>query len=69
MHNSPSAAETFRDASDTVRILQLLGLLMSSFSLFFFQNVFGCFLGGLTGPLFNLTEGQGRLLPFLIDGR
>lgn len=30
---------------------------------------FWLFLGGLTGALFNLTEGQGKSLPFLIDGR
>lgn len=35
-----------------------------------FLNIFfWFFLGGLTRPLFNLTEGRGRSLPFLIDGR
>lgn len=35
----------------------------------FFKLHFWFNHGGLTGPLFNLTEGQGKSLPFLIDGR
>lgn len=67
MHNSPSVSDTFQDvfvfmSKDTI--------ISGTFKVIFtFFNIFWLFFGGLTRPDFNLTEGQGRSRPFLIDGR
>ncbi len=68
MHNSPSVSDTFQDVfvymSKDTKILGTFKVIFIFFKIFFWF-----FLGGLTRPVFNLTEGQGRSLPFLIDGR
>lgn len=70
MHNSPSASDTFQDVFVTMtKDTIITGTFNVLFFFVFFKYLFWFFLGGLTRPLINLTEGRGRSLPFLIDGR